>query len=327
MFSSLWACVIGFLLDLLLGDPEWMSFHPIRLMGKLISSGEKVLRKCFGDSPSGQLFAGMLLVLFVSMTSFFIPFLILCACNLVNPVLTLFVESIFCYFLLATRSLKVESMKVYKALQTGDLEQGRKAVSMIVGRDVDRLDTEGVAKAAVETVAENTSDGILAPMFFMILGGAPLGFFYKAVNTMDSMIGYKNDKYLYFGRFAAKTDDVVNYIPSRLCAMLMILVSFLMPKFSGKDAVRIYKRDRKKSTSPNSGQTEAVCAGAMGVSLLGDTYYFGKLHKKPAIGDAAETVGIQKIVDVNQLLYATAGLGLVILSAMKLGLILWLYHE
>lgn len=324
MFSSLCACLIGFILDLLIGDPEWMFFHPIRLMGKMISRGEKVLRKFCGDSPNGQLFAGMLLVVFVSMTWLLVPFLILRACHKVAPVLALIVESIFCYFLLATRSLKVESMKVYKALQMGDLEKGRKAVSMIVGRDVDRLDTEGVAKAAVETVAENTSDGILAPMFFMIIGGAPLGFFYKAINTMDSMIGYKNDKYMYFGRFAAKTDDVANYIPSRLCAMLMIAVSFLMPKFSGRDAVRIYKRDRMKSTSPNSGQTEAVCAGAMGVSLLGDTYYFGKLHKKPTIGDAIEGVGIQKIVDVNQLLYATAILGFVILSAVKSGIILWL---
>lgn len=318
MILSLYACIIGFMLDLLMGDPEWMFFHPIRLIGKMIMWGEKMLRRFCGKSERGQMFAGMILVIMVSLTSSLIPLLILYACNLVHPLCKLAVESIFCYFLLATKSLKVESMKVYKALATGDLNQGRKAVSMIVGRDVDCLDEEGVAKAAVETVAENTSDGILAPMFYMILGGASLGFFYKAINTMDSMIGYKNEAYLYFGRVAAKTDDVVNYIPSRLCAMFMILVSFLVPKFSGRDAIRIYKRDRRKSTSPNAGQTEAVCAGAMRIKLLGDAYYFGKLHKKATIGDAIEEVTIKKIVDVNQLLYATAVLGIVVLSVIKL---------
>lgn len=321
MFSSLCACLIGFLLDLLIGDPHWMFFHPIRLIGKLIAASETVLRRVFPKSDQGQLAAGIVIVVFVSCTSFFIPFLILCLCNQIDPVLTMFVESILCYFLFATKSLKDESMKVYKALKTGDLQASRKAVSMIVGRDTDRLDAEGVAKAAVETVAENTSDGILAPMFFMILGGAPFGFFYKAINTMDSMIGYKNDKYMYFGRFAAKTDDVVNYLPARICAFFMIIVSYLIPKFSGKDARRIYKRDRQKSSSPNAGQTEAVCAGALRVRLLGDAYYFGKLHKKDTIGDAIVSVGPEKIVEVNQLLYATVCVSMIVLCVLKFAFI------
>ena len=188
-----------------------------------------------------------------------------------------------------------------------DLEASRKAVSMIVGRDTSVLDETGVAKAAIETVAENTSDGVIAPMLYTALGGPVLGFFYKAVNTMDSMVGYKNQRYLHFGRVAAKLDDVMNYIPARISAYLMIGVSFVMGKeFSGKQAYRIYKRDNRKHASPNSAQTESVCAGALGIQLAGNASYFGKIVEKPYIGDETRKVVYEDIRRINRLMYATA---------------------
>lgn len=213
------------------------------------------------------------------------------------------------YQILAVKCLKVESMKVYQCLKNGNLEQARKAVSMIVGRDTEHLDEEGVAKAAIETVAENTSDGVIAPMLYLAVGGPILGFLYKAVNTMDSMIGYKNDKYLYFGKAAAKLDDFVNFLPARISACLMIVASFFAGRhFSGKGAWTIYKRDRKKHTSPNSAQTEAVCAGALSIRLAGDASYFGKIVKKPYIGEAVRGVEYEDIKRANHLMYITAWL-------------------
>ena len=198
-------------------------------------------------------------------------------------------------------------MKVYRELKKDDLEAARYAVSMIVGRDTQVLDATGVAKAAVETVAENTSDGVIAPLIYLAIGGPILGFMYKAINTMDSMVGYKNDKYMYFGRCAAKLDDVVNYIPARISALLMIAVSFLPGKaYDGKGAWRIWRRDRRKHASPNSAQTEAVCAGSLGVQLAGDASYFGKIVKKPTIGDALRPVEYEDIKRANGLLYRTA---------------------
>ena len=221
--------------------------------------------------------------------------------------LGLAVESFMCYQILATKSLKVESDRVYREIQTGDIARARKAVSMIVGRDTQNLTIEGVTKAAVETVAENTSDGVIAPLFYMVIGGALLGFGYKAVNTMDSMVGYKNDRYLYFGRTAAKLDDIVNYIPARISALLMVVSCFLCGKeFDGKRAWYIFKRDRCKHASPNSAQTEAVCAGALGIRLAGNASYFGKIVEKPYIGDAERAVETEDIKRTNRLLYATA---------------------
>lgn len=221
--------------------------------------------------------------------------------------LGLAVESFMCYQILATKSLKVESDRVYQEIQTGDIARARKAVSMIVGRDTQNLTIEGVTKAAVETVAENTSDGVIAPLFYMVIGGALLGFGYKAVNTMDSMVGYKNDRYLYFGRTAAKLDDIVNYIPARISALLMVVSCFLCGKeFDGKRAWYIFKRDRCKHASPNSAQTEAVCAGALGIRLAGNASYFGKIVEKPYIGDAERAVETEDIKRADRLLYATA---------------------
>ena len=222
-----------------------------------------------------------------------------------------------CYQLFAVRSLKDESMKVYKELAKQDLEASRKAVSMIVGRDTENLTIEGVTKATVETIAENTSDGTLAPMFYMFIGGPVLGWFYKAVNTMDSMVGYKNEKYLNFGRYAAKFDDVMNFIPARLCGWLMILASMFL-KMDWKNAKKIFVRDRFNHASPNSAQTEAVMAGALRIQLAGDAWYFGKRYEKPIIGDALRPVEIEDIPRANRLLYATAIVSLIIFSVIRL---------
>ena len=225
--------------------------------------------------------------------------------------LGLALECFWCYQILATKSLKVESDRVYIALKNKGLEAGRKAVSMIVGRDTQNLTEEGVTKAAVETVAENTSDGVIAPLFYMLIGGAVLGFTYKAINTMDSMVGYKNDKYQWFGTAAAKLDDVVNFIPARVSAVLMILAAYLTG-MDGKNAARIFRRDRFNHKSPNSAQTEAVMAGALDVQLAGDAWYFGKLHKKPTIGDPVREMELLDIRRSHKLLYGTAMLGLIL---------------
>ena len=225
--------------------------------------------------------------------------------------LGLALESFWCYQIFATKSLKVESDRVYIALKDKGLEAGRKAVSMIVGRDTQNLKEEGVTKAAVETVAENTSDGVIAPLFYMLIGGAVLGFTYKAINTMDSMVGYKDDKYQWFGTAAAKLDDVVNFIPARVSAVLMILAAYLTG-MDGKNAASIFRRDRFNHKSPNSAQTEAVMAGALDVQLAGDAWYFGKLHKKPTIGDPVREMELLDIRRSHKLLYGTAMLGLIL---------------
>ena len=315
MKISLLALGIGFVLDLILGDPQGM-WHPIRVIGWWISVCEKGIRKIVPDTEKGLLAGGVLLVILVTGFSTAVPVILLRAAHQISPWLRLILESIMCYQLLATKSLKTESMKVYKELVKPDLKGARYAVSMIVGRDTERLTEEGVAKAAVETVAENTSDGIIAPMIFMAIGGAAGGFFYKSVNTMDSMVGYKNDRYLYFGRCAALFDDVLNYIPARISAWLMIAASGLIG-LDRKNARKIYLRDRYNHASPNSAHTEAVMAGALRVQLAGDAWYFGKLHKKKFIGDAYRPVVPEDIRTANRLLYATAVLSILVLLGLK----------
>ena len=303
---TLLAVVLGFLLDLCFGDPRWL-YHPVRIIGKGITFLEKILRNIFPKTKTGERIAGGFLVVGIVAASSFVPWLILHLAYGFRTWLGVALESFMCYQLLAARSLRDESKKVYDALQTGDIEKSRYAVSMIVGRDTQNLTEEGVTKAAVETVAENTSDGIIAPLFYMMIGGAVLGFAYKSVNTMDSMVGYKNDRYLYFGRTAAKLDDIVNYIPARISALLMVVSCFLCGKeFDGKRAWYIFKRDRYRHASPNSAQTEAVCAGALGIRLAGNASYFGKIVEKPYIGDAERAVETEDIKRADRLLYATA---------------------
>lgn len=310
------AVIIGFILDLILGDPQWLP-HPVRLIGLLITKGEKVLRKLLPKTENGEIIGGIILTVIIITISFTVPLLILYLAGKLNFVLKVAIHSIFCYQILATKSLKIESMRVYYRLMENDITDARKYLSWIVGRDTEKLTEEGITKATVETIAENTSDGVIAPMFFIVIGGAPLGFLYKAVNTLDSMIGYKNDRYLYFGRFAAKLDDVFNYIPAILSAYIMIGASFLTG-FDCKNAYRIYKRDKRNHSSPNSAKTEAVCAGALNVRLAGDAYYFGKLVKKPTIGDSNRKIEIKDILRANRLMYTTASIAVVLMCGIRL---------
>ena len=300
---------VGLLLDALFGDPVWL-YHPVRLIGKLITGSERVLCRLFhlaGEreaDPEKKLLAGGLLVLGTAVISVAVPAGILILADRLHHGLYLFLSCFFCYQLLAMKSLKAESMKVYQALAQEGLAAGRKAVSMIVGRDTENLSEKGVVKAAVETIAENTSDGVIAPLLYMTLFGVPGGFFYKAVNTMDSMVGYKNDRYLYLGRAAARLDDILNYIPSRLAALFMIAAAFFL-HMDAKGAARIWKRDRRNHKSPNSAQTESVCAGALQVQLAGNAYYFGKLYEKPFIGDPIRQIEREDIRRAGRLLVVT----------------------
>lgn len=304
------AFCLGFLLDLLIGDPHCF-WHPVRLIGCLITKLEKELLKETGTGDrKNEVKKGRILVALVLMTTIAVTALILIGAYMLHPYLGVMTETLMTYQILAAKCLREESMKVYRCLKGKDLKAAQKAVSMIVGRDTAVLDEEGVAKAAIETVAENTSDGVIAPMLYTAVGGPVFGFVYKAVNTMDSMIGYKNDKYLYFGRAAARLDDVMNYLPARISACFMILASFLGGKgFDGRRAYKIYKRDRHNHASPNSAQTESVCAGALGIQLAGDASYFGRIVKKPYIGDALRPVEYEDIRRANRLMYRTAWIG------------------
>ena len=316
--SHLLALALGFCLDLLLGDPHWMP-HPVRWMGRLISGLEPPLRRLFPESDRGWLAGGTALTVLVVGLSGGLAWLLLRVCGLLSPWLALGAETVMCYQLLAAKSLRTESMKVYRALKEGTLEEGRRAVAMIVGRDTDRLDQAGVARAAVETVAENASDGVIAPLLFLALGGGPLGMAYKAVNTLDSMVGYRNDRYLYFGRPSARLDDAVNFLPARLAGVLMCLGAALAG-FSGREAFRIFRRDRHNHKSPNSAQTEAACAGALGIQLGGANYYFGALVEKPSIGDDTRPVEPEDIPRANRIMYAAAGLALAVCDLIPLAL-------
>lgn len=308
MELSLLAVILGFILDLIVGDPHWL-YHPIRLVGHLISGLEKLLRKIFPKTEQGELIAGGFLLVLTAGITTAVTWGLLLAAGLVHPYLRFALEVIMCYWVLATKSLKTETMKVYDALKEGDLKKARFAVSMVVGRDTEVLDDIGVTKAAVETVAENASDGVIAPLLFLMIGGAPLGFFYKAVNTMDSMVGYKNDKYLYFGRAAAKLDDVANYIPSRLAALLWIMAA-AFTRNDAKGAWRIWRRDRRNHASPNSAQTESACAGALGVQLAGPAYYFGEYYPKPTIGDQLRPIEPEDILRADRMMYVASGFAL-----------------
>ena len=313
---SLYALLIGFGMDLILGDPHGFP-HPVIAIGKLISGLEKRLRRLFPATVRGENIAGGVLWVLVAGLSTLVPAVVLWGCRLVSPWLRLVVESVMCWQILATKSLRVESMKVYTALETGDLQASRYAVSMIVGRDVSRLDEAGVARAAVETVAENTSDGVVAPMVFLALGGAPLGFFYKAVNTMDSMLGYVEPPYKNIGLVPARLDDVMNFLPARLSALLMLAAGALLG-MDAKQGWKIFRRDRFNHASPNSAQTESVCAGLLGLRLAGDAWYHGVLHKKPYIGDALRDIEHRDIPRACRLLYGTAFLALAVCGGIKL---------
>ncbi len=315
------ALALGFALDIIIGDPRKFP-HIVVGMGRMISLLERFLIWLFPKTQGGELWGGIALVVFLPLFSLGVSWGLVYLSWLIHPLAALAFEGLLCWQCLAARALQKESMKVYYPLKNGDLSAARSELSMIVGRDTANLDEEGVARAAVESVAESTNDGIIAPLLFMAVGGAPAGVFYKAINTMDSMVGYKNDKYLYFGRAAARLDDAANFIPARIAALLMIVSSFLCG-CDAKNAWRIYRRDRKNHKSPNSAHTEAVCAGALGIQLGGDAYYFGKLVHKPSIGDSARKIEPEDIRRANRLMYWTASLCFVLCVAVK-GLIIWL---
>lgn len=329
MCYHIFAFIAGFVLDLLIGDPHFIP-HPVRLIGSLISFLDKRLNCDVGYNISEKKLnlikykRGMLLAFTVIFATFAMSVIIIVAAYSINLYAGIIAEAVMTWQILATKCLRVESMRVYDALRTDGVDAGRRAVSMIVGRDTSVLDVAGVTRAAVETIAENTSDGVIAPMLYTAIGGPVLGFVYKAVNTMDSMLGYKNDKYMYFGRFAARLDDVVNFIPARISAYLMIAAAFIGGRqFDGKNAYRIFKRDRFNHASPNSAQTESVCAGALRVQLAGDAVYFGKLVKKKYIGDGLREIEYEDIKRANRLMYITAFLcELLSVAVMSLVLIL-----
>lgn len=312
-------CLIGMILDWIFGDPVWL-YHPVRIIGKWIAFLEKILRKLAGDQEGNEkklLIAGGILWMLVILASAAVPMGILYLAEKFSPCAAFVLECFWCYQLLAARSLGKESKKVYKKLMQDDLPGARLAVSMIVGRDTENLTVEGVTKAAVETVAENTNDGVIAPLIYMLIGGPILGFVYKAVNTMDSMLGYKNEKYLYFGRVAAKMDDVAGFIPARISALLMILASCLLG-MDGKNALWIWKRDRRKHASPNAAQTEAVCAGALQVQLAGDAWYFGVKHEKETIGDPIRKIEPKDILRSEKLMIGTEVLTFLLFGGIRL---------
>ncbi|MBE6004883.1 MAG: cobalamin biosynthesis protein CobD [Lachnospiraceae bacterium] len=307
MYERIMILIMALILDLVFGDPHnW--FHPVMAMGRAIEWLEKALRKTFkiSDEPEAdktkKRVAGGILAVIMLVVFTVIPLVIMNISKMFGDNISWAISAFLAYQMLAMKQLKRESMKVFEALKKRDIKGAREAVSMIVGRDTKRLNETGIVKASVETVAENASDGVVAPLLFMMVFGVAGGWFYKAVNTMDSMIGYKNDKYRYFGTAAAKLDDVLNFIPARVTALFMVIASAFL-NLNWKNALKIWMRDAKKSTSPNSGQTEAVMAGALGVTLLGDAWYFGKLVKKPEIGDKLREVVPEDIEIANRVMY------------------------
>lgn len=310
------SALIGFLMDLILGE-RGLFMHPIRMIGLMISWGEKILMKGSLTTKGRQFAAGATLSVSVILISCLFPFMLISILTIVHPLAGWVLNTYLCYQIFATRSLKTESMKVHAALVEKDLGKARRLLSYIVGRDTASLNEEQIAKAAVETVAENTADGVIAPMIFMMVGGAPLGLLYKSINTLDSMIGYQNEKYQYFGKFAARLDDVANYFPSRITAFLMILSCYLC-RLNGREAIRIFLRDRWNHKSPNSGQTESVCAGALCIQLGGANTYFGQMVMKQTIGDDGRPANPDDIALTNQLMITTSWLAIIVFSALRM---------
>ena len=310
-----YSALLSFVLDLLLGDPGWMP-HPVVYMGKVISWAERALRRRFPDTPESLRRSGRILACCLPVGTILVSALAIQALNLLHPIAGFALNTIWGWQALAMKDLKRESVNVYRKLTQDTLENARLAVGRIVGRDTEHLTVEGVTKAAVETVAENFSDGVVAPMLYLLLGGAPLALGYKAVNTMDSMIGYKNEYYLDFGRAAAKLDDGANYIPARLSALLL-MVSALLCGQDSRTAERIWRRDRRNHASPNSAQTESVMAGALGIQLAGPACYFGKPVDKPTIGDALRPVEPEDILRANRMLYCGGFLSLMLLCGLR----------
>ena len=305
---TVWAVVGGFVLDALFGDPAWLP-HPVVFMGKAIARLEGFLRPRLPKTPKGEVLGGAIVAFCLPVGTLLFTGAVCRGAARLHPLLGLAVQMFWCAQALAARGLVQESTNVYKELVKPDLPAARRAVSRIVGRDTAALTAEGVTKAAVETVAENASDGVIAPLFYMLLGGAPLALTYKAINTMDSMLGYKNERYLYFGRVPAKLDDAANYLPSRLAALLWVAAA-AFTRNDAKGAWKIWRRDRRSHASPNSAQTESACAGALGVQLAGPAYYFGQYYPKLTIGDALRPIEPEDILRANRMMYVASSFAL-----------------
>ena len=305
---TVWAVVGGFVLDALFGDPAWLP-HPVVFMGKAIARLEGFLRPRLPKTPKGEVLGGAIVAFCLPVGTLLFAGAVCRGAARLHPLLGLAVQMFWCAQALAARGLVQESTNVYKELVKPDLPAARRAVSRIVGRDTAALTAEGVTKAAVETVAENASDGVIAPLFYMLLGGAPLALTYKAINTMDSMLGYKNERYLYFGRVPAKLDDAANYLPSRLAGLLWVAAA-AFTRNDAKGAWKIWRRDRRRHASPNSAQTESACAGALGVQLAGPAYYFGQYYPKLTIGDALRPIEPEDILRANRMMYVASSFAL-----------------
>ena len=303
---------IGFILDLIIGDPN-NPVHPVRIIGKLCSFLENIMRKIFKNSLK---FAGLLVWLITVGVTFIVTFFIVDIAKKYNIYFGIFLEGILIYFCISSKGLVVEGRKVIKYLLKNDIEGARKQLSYIVGRDTQSLDEKGIVRAVVETIAENMSDGVIAPIFYAGMFGAPLAMAYKAVNTMDSMFGYKNDRYMEFGFFPAKLDDVFNYIPARVTGIIIVISSFIL-RYDYKNSFKIYKRDRYNHTSPNSAHPEAAMAGALDVQLGGANYYFGKLVEKPTIGDKIKEIEIKDVDGTVRILYLSAFISYLIMILVR----------
>ncbi len=318
MIWSLIAVPLGFVLDLIFGDPHGAlgKIHPVVLIGKVISFFEKLFRGMCPKTVRGENLAGALVWFFTIDVTVIITCIIIILCYTVYVPLGILVESIMCWQILAVKSLKTESMKVYDALENGTIEDARYAVSMIVGRDTAELSDAAVTRAAVETVAENTSDGVVAPLFYIAFAGAVGGFLYKAVNTMDSMLGYIEEPYKNVGFVPAKADDLFNFIPARISAVFMLIAGKIL-RLDVKNGYRVFRRDRYNHASPNSAQTESVCAGLLGLRLAGDAYYHGVLHKKKYIGDEIRSIEHEDIKRACRLMYVTSFISVIFALAVR----------
>ncbi len=306
---------VGFILDMLIGDPRRIP-HPVIFIGRLISALEKRLRKIFPKTDKGEFAAGVILGISVPLTAFLISGGILFLCYKINVILWFLLHTFWAFQIPASKGLNDESRKVYSALKNGDIPDARLKLSYLVGRETSQLNEEEIAKTCVETVAENTSDGITAPMFYMMIGGVPLGFFYKAVNTLDSMVGYRNEEYEHLGKFSASLDDVMNFIPSRICGLLMIASSFIL-RLNTKNSAKIFVRDRKKHLSPNSAQTESAVSGALGIQLGGTHTYFGKTVEKPTIGDELRKAECYDIVRADRIMLCASLLSVILFGMLR----------
>ena len=305
--------VLGYTMDLFIGDPYWL-FHPVRWIGQFILFLEgKLLTH---ESSNKQRTKGLILLLLVSVAAYLVPLVIVIVTFSIHPLLGLLVESFMIYQIFATKCLDVETKKVYIALKQGDMVAARKAISYLVSRDTETMTEEEIIKASIETIAENLGDGIVAPMFYVVIGGAPLGWYYKSVNTLDSMVGYKNDKYNHYGYCSAKWDDVLNYIPARLTAVF-ILIAGLFLRYNLRNGIQILKRDKKNHASPNSAYPESAAAGLLDIQLGGKASYFGQVSIKPTMGDLNKKLEVEDLLKTKHLLYTTSIVSMFVLLSLK----------